>query len=91
MDSLGLLTEADILDEVVAPEDPTLTEQFSRAVRFTDATTGRIRDLLQKQNAGSLAPEEKSNLEKYIRVGQFLDLMQAKARLSLKRSGSTSQ
>jgi hypothetical protein len=88
MESNATFTEADIiLSEVVAPEDPTLNEEFARAVlavRFTDAATGRIRDLLQKNNAGTLSPAEKSNLEKYMRVGLFLDLMQAKARLSLK-------
>ncbi len=93
MENTVTLTEADILSEVVAPEDPTLNEEFARAVlavRFTDAATGRIRDLLQRNNAGTLTPAEKSNLEKYMRVGQFIDLMQAKARLSLKPSGSTS-
>jgi hypothetical protein len=91
MENTVTLTEADILSEVVAPEDPTLNEEFARAVlsvRFTDAATGRIRDLLQRNNAGTLTPAEKSNREKYMRVGQFIDLMQAKARLSLKPGGS---
>lgn len=80
------LTEADILAEVVAPDRPTLSEEFARAVlsvQFNDRATNRIRELLQKNNAGTITTVEKSDLEKYIRVGQFLDLMQAKARLSL--------
>ena len=86
MENLVTLTEADILSEVVAPDEPMLNQEFARAVLavgFTDAAAGRIRALLQKNNAGTLTPAEKSNLEKYLRVGQFLDLMQAKARLSL--------
>jgi hypothetical protein len=56
------------------------------AVRFNDNRAGRIRELLQKKNAGTITPAEDSDLHKYLCVGQFLDLMQAKARpLSLPR------
>jgi hypothetical protein len=88
------LTEADILSDVVAPDEPTLSQEFARAVlavRFNDNATGRIREFLQKKNAGTITPAEESDLQKYLRVGQFLDLMQAKARLSLKSSNLTSQ
>lgn len=87
------LTEADILAEVVAPDEPSLSREFARAVlsvRFNDAATNRIRELLQKNNAGTIASAEKADLEKYLRVGQFLDLMQAKARLSLQPNRSAS-
>jgi hypothetical protein len=88
------LTEADILSEVVAPDEPTLSREFARAVlsvRFNDAATHRIRELLQKNNAEAISAAEKSDLEKYLRVGQFLDLMQAKARLSLEHTSRPSQ
>jgi hypothetical protein len=91
MESHASLTEAEILSEVVAPDQPTLPEGFARAVlavRFTDGATDRIRDLLQRKNAGTLSPSDETNLEKYLRVGQFIDLMQAKARLSLNESGA---
>ena len=81
------LTEADILTEVVAPDEPTLPQEFAHAVlsvRFNDSATETIRELLQKNSAGTITTEEKDDLEKYMRVGQFLDLMQAKARQSLK-------
>ena len=84
------LTEADILTEVVAPDQPTLPQEFARAVlsvRFNDSATEKIRELLQKNNAGTITTAEKADLEKYMRVGQFLDLLQAKARLSLKANG----
>ena len=88
------LTEADILAEVVAPQNPTLNQEVSRAllaVGFNDAAKNRIRELLQKNNAGTITAGEKSDLEKYLRVGQFLDLMQAKAHLSLQHAASTLQ
>jgi hypothetical protein len=85
MEQNGTLTEADILSEIVDPGAPTLNEDAARALlalRFSDANADRIRSLLQGNNAGTLTPAEKSNLEKYVRVGQFLDLLQAKARVS---------
>jgi hypothetical protein len=85
------LTAADILFQIVAPDEPTLPQEFALAVLsvcFNDAATGKIRELLERNNAGSITSQEKADLEKYLRVGQFLDLMQAKARQSLKtRSG----
>lgn len=86
MENTVTLSEADILSEVVAPDEPNMNQEFARAVlavRFTDVAAGRIRDLLQKNNAGTLTSAERSNLDNYLKVGQFLDLMQAKARLSL--------
>lgn len=86
MEHNGTLTEADILSEVIEPADATLSESAARALltlRFSDATAARIRELLQKNNAGTLSAAQQANLEKYIRVGQFLDLVQAKARVSL--------
>jgi hypothetical protein len=86
------LTEADILLDVVAPNEATLSADVARAilsVQFNDRATNRIRELLQKNNAGTLTPAERSDLDKYLRVGQFLDLMQAKARVSLQAAKSS--
>lgn len=88
----SILTEADILSEVVAPNRPGLSPESARSIlelSFTDKATSRMRDLLDKNNKGTISAEERSELDKYLRVGQFLDLMQAKARLSLQQSGSS--
>jgi len=53
------------------------------SLRFNDDATNRIQELLQKNNAGTIAEAEKQTLDNYLRVGEFLDLMQAKARLTL--------
>ena len=87
------LTEADILSDIVAPDEPTLKREFARAVlsvRFNDSATEKIRELLQKNSAGTITAVEKADLEKYMRVGQFLDLMHAKARLSLSHNKTES-
>ena len=65
---------------------PTVRQQVS--LHFNDQATDRIRDLLLKNTGGTITPTEKATLEKYLRVGEFLDLMQAKARLALHQNSS---
>ena len=91
MNHEATLTEADILTEVVEPNRPTLSPELAEellSLRFNDDATGRMRDLLQKNNAGTITPPEKLTLDNYLRVGEFLDLMQAKARITLTQIGS---
>ena len=91
MSTEATLTEADILTEVVEPNRATFSPQLAEellSLRFNDNATNRIRDLLQKNNAGNITPAEKSTQENYLRVGEFLDLMQAKARITLHQNGS---
>ena len=91
MSTETILTEADILTEVVEPNRATLSPQLAEellSLRFNDKATDQIRELLVKNNAGTITPAEKSTLEKYLRVGEFLDLMQAKARLTLHQNGT---
>lgn len=67
-----------------------MSPEFARSIvdlRFTDKANERIRELLEKNNQGAINKDERAELDKYLRVGQFLDLMQAKARLSLQQSG----
>jgi hypothetical protein len=47
-----------------------------------------MRGLLQKNNRGTITGEERVVLERYLRVGRFLDLLQAKARVSLQHSST---
>jgi len=84
------ITEADILEEVVAQDQPGLCPDVARAIlelKFSKKATRQIRQLLRKNNQGTMAAQERVVLEKYLRVGQFLDIWHAKAKLSLKQSG----
>jgi hypothetical protein len=75
MESNITLTEADILSEVVAPDDPSLNQEFARAVlavRLTDAASGRIRDLLQKKTLELLRPRRRRTLRNTCGSGSFL-------------------
>ncbi len=91
MGTTSTITEADILSEVVAPGQPGISPEFARAIlvlHFTQKANKRIRKLLDKNNQGTIEEAERAELDKYLRVGQFLDLMQAKASLSLAQSGT---
>lgn len=92
MANTSTITEADILSKVVAPNQPGISPEFARAIRdlhFTEKANKQIQKLLGKNNKGTINESERAVLDKYLRVGQFLDLMQAKARLSLEQPGTT--
>lgn len=81
-----LLTEAQILEELIADNRSTFGVEAARSLlslRFSRATTARISSLLRANNKGKLSAAQRLELEKYLRVGQLLDLLQAKARASL--------
>lgn len=84
-------TDAHILEAVVAPEAPTLSAPVAKAVvslAFTKAQVAEIHRLLDKQNAETITARELSKLESYTRVGNFLNLLKAKARASLSRKST---
>ncbi len=86
------ITEADILEKVVFRNTGDLTPEVARSYlsfRFDRTTIKHIRELLRKNNRGTISAEERIALEKYLRVGQFLDLLHAKARLCLRGNGDS--
>ena len=88
MSTAATVSEADILAQVVMPDSGDMTPEAAESLlrfRFSPAATKEIRELLRKNNRGTISAEERIVLEKYLRVGQFLDLVHAKARLSLKK------
>ena len=86
------LSEAEILEELVGPADSSLSRRVAQellSIEFSVTAKETIRELLQKNDAGTITDVEQETLQNYTRVGQFLDLLQAKARLSLMQSGSS--
>ena len=87
------ITEAEILEDIIASTRPSLTPEAARSLlnlRFSKEGRLQIRRLLRKNNQGRITAEERIALQKYLRVGQFLDLMQAKAKLLLAQISSPS-
>lgn len=81
------ITEADILAHVISPNQPGLPPESARAIlelKFDQTALERMNDLAEKNRAGVLSEAERMEMEKYLRVGQFLNLLQAKARVSLR-------
>ena len=86
------ISEADILDKVVAPNEPGLSPEAARSLldlHFNEDAAHRMRELMDRNNKGNITDAERSEMDKYLRVGTFLDLIQAKARVSLQQSGSS--
>lgn len=84
--TMSQLPDMRILEDVVAPEQTTMSSAVARAVsslKFTSRQVAEINRLLDKNNAGTISARERAKLEGYTRVGNFLSLLRAKARASL--------
>ena len=89
MASASPVTESNILERVIAARNGHLSAEAARSLlglRFPSRDTTRIRALLRKNNSGRITSAERIALEKYLRVGQFLDLLHARARATLATS-----
>ena len=87
-----VLTETEILEQVLEPNGTGLSAEAARALlgfRFKESAVARINDLAEKNRQGTLTPTERALLERYQRVGNFLNLIHAKARCALSAPTST--
>jgi hypothetical protein len=83
-------SEGAILTRVIQPDDDNLSSSAARALLkfgFTTEDRERMHELAEKNQGGSLTATEQHELDSYVRVGRLLDLLAAKARLSLKKHG----
>jgi hypothetical protein len=84
--TLSTITEADVLDQLVTAEQPGFSAESARALlslRFSPAAIRRMNELAEKNRQGTMSDAEQAALEKYLRVGNFLNVVQAKARVYL--------
>jgi hypothetical protein len=79
--------EAAILARLIRPEDelPAAAAKALLEIRFDRSDLDRIHELVTKNQDNALTSAEKADLESYLLVSSFLDLMHAKARRSLKK------
>jgi hypothetical protein len=80
------LTEAHILEHVVMSDQAGMSPESAQAIldlRFDPPALNRLNELAEKNRQGTLTESERQEMDKYMRVGNFLNLMQAKARLFL--------
>ena len=80
--------EAAILARVIRPEKDDLPLEQAKALlrlKYEQSDLDRLHELVVKNQDDELTPAEKEELESYLRVSAFLDLMHAKARYSLRK------
>jgi hypothetical protein len=84
-------TESEILEQVIDPGSNGMTPEAAQALlrfQFSPAAITRMNELAEKNRQGSIAPSERALLERYLRVGNFLNLIHAKARCALAETPS---
>jgi hypothetical protein len=81
---------AEILARSIRPDEGGMSAEAARAIirfKLAKVDADRVNELASKARAGSLTAEERSELDDYERITALLELMQSKARLSLKQAG----
>lgn len=76
------------LDRLVEPIVRTLTPEVAKAIvalRADPELQARMEELAEKRNEGKLTPEERDEYETNIRFGNFIAIIQAKARRMLRQ------
>ncbi len=89
MSDITMITEVEILSRVIAPEAPTLPPDAANIILsfdFPREDRDRMAQLAEKAQDGTLTSEEQAEIDCYERVGHFLSLLRAKARISLKHT-----
>jgi hypothetical protein len=80
-----------ILDRVIDPHNPDLSPEAAHAflrIRFRQTDHERMTELTTKSREGNISESEREELEGYMEVGLLIDLLQSKARISLKNPSS---
>lgn len=88
--STKTLNEVEIWTGVINPERHDMSVPEAHLVlrwSFDDDAKSKMEELAARNNRGELSEAEREELEAYVNVGQVIAILQAKARLSLKRSG----
>ena len=78
----------DILSELFSPEAPPLAPpvaQWALSLRLTDAQKERMLELADLSSRGVISDSQRREMEEYRDAGNFLTVLHAKARLSLKQ------
>jgi hypothetical protein len=80
-------SEVAILNRVIEPGKPTFSPESARdilALDFTQEDKERMHQLSVKAQEGTLTPDEETAITNYERIGHLINILQSKARRSLK-------
>jgi hypothetical protein len=85
-------TASAIWSRVVNPGQANLSPDAARAIlelKFDDGDLRRADELSEKARQGTLTPEERAEIEEFIRVDHELVVLKSKARMSLQGAQSS--
>lgn len=80
-----------VLDRLLEPVSSSLNDEAARkliGLKADRKAQARVARLARKCNKGELTPEERAEYEMYVMAGEFVAILQAKARLHLARRGA---
>ena len=83
-------SEVSILNRILRPETPMISSEAARDILgwdFDPVDKDRMRELSAKARTGTLTAEEDTEAGRYELIGHLLNIMQSKARRSLKVGG----
>jgi hypothetical protein len=83
MNAVTVQQESSILERLLVSPD---SARAVLAMHFSPADEQKMRELMEKNNQGTITPDEQAEMEAFRRIGSFLAIVQAKARLQLKSS-----
>ncbi len=81
--------ESAILTRAIKPRGKTLSPMVAKALlamQLDENDRVRLHELAKLNQAGKLSEDQSQELQSYLNVGMLLDLLQAKARLSIKKT-----
>jgi hypothetical protein len=87
-------SEAAILRRVVQPNKPTFSAATARGILtldFSATDRDRMHELSAKAQEGTLTAAEQDEVNNFERVGHLLNILQSKARRSLKERSPTNR
>ena len=82
-----VLTEMEIWNRVIRPDVADLSPEEAclwLRLKFADLDVERVDALSRKASEGTLTDQEGEELDHYLNVGQTLDFLKAKARITLR-------
>jgi hypothetical protein len=82
-----------ILERILEPISSALNEEAARkliGLKAEAEVQARVAELARKCNEGELIREERQEYETYVMAGEFLAILQARARIILARHGQSS-
>jgi hypothetical protein len=83
MNALTIQQESSIFERLLASPD---SAQAFLSIRFCPADQQKMQELMEKNNQGTITPEEQAEMEAFRQIGSLLAIGQAQARLRLKSS-----